>query len=87
VIRDSLLHLLISHHGIMEWGSPVEPLTIEACILHHADNMDAQVTKFLTIIRGGERTEGWAPYDPGLGRSIYLGNLIPENPESITGGA
>jgi 3'-5' exoribonuclease len=77
--RNSLLHLLISHHGIMEWGSPVEPLTIEACILHHADNMDAQVMKFLTIIRNDERGQEWAPYDPGLGRSIFLGNLTPEN--------
>lgn len=77
-IRNSLLHLLISHHGIMEWGSPVEPLTIEACILHHADNMDAQVMKFLTIIRNDEHGQEWAPYDPGLGRSVFLGNLTPE---------
>jgi 3'-5' exoribonuclease len=78
-IRTSLLHLLISHHGIMEWGSPVEPLTIEACILHHADNMDAQVMKFLTIIRNEEHDHEWAAYDPGLGRSIFLGNLVPGN--------
>jgi 3'-5' exoribonuclease len=77
--RDSLLHLLVSHHGIMEWGSPVEPLTIEACILHHADHMDAQVAKFLAIIRGEEQNRGWAPYDPGLGRSIFLGNLTAGN--------
>ena len=81
-IQISLLHLLISHHGIMEWGSPVESLTVEACILHHADNLDAQVTKFLTIIRNEERGHEWAPYDPGLGRSIFLGNLIPANQNS-----
>ena len=72
-MRNNLLHLLISHHGIMEWGSPVEPLTLEACILHHADNMDAQIIKFLTIIRTNDNSSNWAPYDPGLGRSIYLG--------------
>jgi len=81
-LHNSLLHLLISHHGIMEWGSPVEPLTVEACILHHADNMDAQVTKFLTIIRNGEPSHEWAPYDQGLGRSIFLGNLVPEHRNS-----
>lgn len=68
----SLVHLLVSHHGIMEWGSPVEPLTLEACILHHADNMDAQVTKFLTIIRNQSHENAWAAFDPGLGRSIFL---------------
>lgn len=74
-LRNSLLHLLVSHHGIMEWGSPIEPLTIEACILHHADNMDAQVQKFLTLIRGRSSDNPWAPYDPGLGKSIFLGGL------------
>jgi 3'-5' exoribonuclease len=77
----SLIHLLISHHGIMEWGSPVEPLTLEACILHHADNMDAQITKFLTIIRAQEGNNLWAPYDPGLGRSIFLGDVIKTSGE------
>ncbi len=72
----SLIHLLISHHGIMEWGSPVEPLTLEACILHQADNMDAQVTKFLTIIRAQEGNNQWSPYDPGLGRSVFLGDVV-----------
>ncbi len=71
----SLVHLLVSHHGIMEWGSPVEPLTLEACILHHADNMDAQVTKFLTIIHNQNHDNTWAAFDPGLGRSVYLRGL------------
>ena len=74
-LSNSLLHLLVSHHGIMEWGSPIEPLMVEACILHHADNMDAQVTKFLTIMRGQPGNSEWAPFDPGLGRSIFLGHI------------
>jgi len=73
VLRNQLLHLLISHHGIMEWGSPIEPLTLEACMLHHADNMDAQVTKFLTIIRNHQGRADWAPFDAGLGKAVYLG--------------
>lgn len=83
-LSNSLLHLLVSHHGIMEWGSPVEPLMIEACILHHADNMDAQVTKFLSIMRGQptiNECNEWAPYDPGLGRSIFLGNIARSSEE------
>ena len=75
LLRNSLIHLLVSHHGIMEWGSPVEPLTLEACMLHHADNMDAQITKFLTIIRGDNVGKEWSGFDPGLGRSVFLGGL------------
>jgi len=74
-LRNSLLHLLVSHHGIMEWGSPIEPLTLEACLLHHADNLDAQATKFLTVIRSQPKGTEWAAYDNGLGRSLYLGSL------------
>lgn len=71
--REKLLHLLVSHHGLMEWGSPIEPLMIEACILHHADNMDAQTNKFLTIMREHQSSSEWAPFDAGLGRSIFVG--------------
>ncbi|HBE76738.1 MAG TPA: hypothetical protein DDW65_02990 [Firmicutes bacterium] len=78
-LKNGLLHLLVSHHGIMEWGSPIEPLTVEACILHHADNMDAQVQKFLSLIRGHHSDNPWVPYDPGLGKSIFLGGLADKN--------
>ncbi len=40
-----LLHLIASHHGKLEWGSPVEPLTREAILLHNADMLDVQLWK------------------------------------------
>jgi 3'-5' exoribonuclease len=80
-VKNQLIHLLVSHHGIMEWGSPIEPLMIEACILHHADNMDAQTTKFLTIMRQHRKGIVWAAYDTGLGRSIYLGKQLINDPD------
>jgi len=40
--RDILLHLLLSHHGRLEFGSPVPPMTLEAEILHWADNASAK---------------------------------------------
>lgn len=81
-LRNKLLHLLISHHGLMEWGSPIEPLTVEACILHHVDNLDAQTTKFLGIIREHHSNGEWAPFDTGLGRTVYLGkDLNPAEQE------
>lgn len=39
-------HIILSHHGTKEWGSPVEPATIEAVIIHHVDNLDAKVYGF-----------------------------------------
>ncbi|MFH0911503.1 MAG: HD domain-containing protein [Planctomycetota bacterium] len=41
--RNLLLHLILSHHGRYEYGSPVLPATPEAIALHHLDNLDAKV--------------------------------------------
>jgi 3'-5' exoribonuclease len=38
-----LVHMILSHHGQLEWGSPVTPRFIEAVILHHADMLDSAV--------------------------------------------
>lgn len=43
---EMLQHIILSHHGKLEWGSPVEPATIEAIIIHHVDNLDARVYAF-----------------------------------------
>lgn len=42
-IAQHLLHILVSHHGLKEWGSPVEPNTQEAKIIHLADLADARL--------------------------------------------
>lgn len=41
--RDNIIHNILSHHGMREWGSPVSPATREAWILHLADNMSARL--------------------------------------------
>lgn len=45
-VRLHLLHLLASHHGTLEYGSPVVPKTPEALALHHADDLDAKMEMF-----------------------------------------
>ena len=42
-VRDKLVHMVLSHHGALEKGSPVEPLFPEAMALHKIDDCDAQV--------------------------------------------
>lgn len=41
-----LKHIIMSHHGKNEWGSPVEPRTAEALLVHHIDNMDAKMDDY-----------------------------------------
>jgi 3'-5' exoribonuclease len=47
-VRLHLLHLVASHHGQLEFGSPVLPKTPEAALLHFVDNIDARMEMFLT---------------------------------------
>jgi 3'-5' exoribonuclease len=41
-IEERIVHCLLSHHGRREWGSPVEPQTVEALLLHQADMLSAK---------------------------------------------
>jgi len=58
LVRLHLLHLIASHHGQYEFGSPVLPKTPEALALHHVDNIDA---KMEMMRRGYETSKELAP--------------------------
>ncbi len=70
--RIQILHFILSHHGALEHGSPVVPKTLEAIVLHHIDNLDAQATAFSRII-GETRDKGqaWSDYLPLIERVIW----------------
>lgn len=69
-----LRHLVISHHGRYEWGSPRRPKTLEACALHYIENLDAQVNRFAQIIAARrDKTKPWTEYDALLRRYLYAG--------------
>ncbi|MDY0087754.1 MAG: HD domain-containing protein [Coriobacteriia bacterium] len=53
----SLSHAILSHHGELEWGAPTRPSTIEALLLHHADNLDAKAEGFLSFAGSATRAE------------------------------
>jgi len=70
--RSLLMHLIASHHGVMEWGSPVVPTTLEAIILHHIDNLDSKVMHALELIEKGEKDiEGFSEKS-WIGRTSYF---------------
>lgn len=72
-LAAEVLHLIVSHHGKQEFGSPVEPKTIEAMILHHADMLDGQAEGVQHIVQR-ELPAGreFSDYVKILGRYIYL---------------
>jgi 3'-5' exoribonuclease len=75
--RDLLLrlkHLIVSHHGSYEFGSPRLPMTPEAIALHHLDNLDAKLHSFLRDIREDKNTtSAWTPYNQSIQRRLFKG--------------
>ncbi|HZT80462.1 MAG TPA: hypothetical protein VFA26_09575, partial [Gemmataceae bacterium] len=69
-----LKHLIVSHHGTYEFGSPKLPMTPEAIALHHLDNFDAKVHTFTRDI-GDDRnqTSAWTPFSQSLQRRLFKG--------------
>jgi 3'-5' exoribonuclease len=52
-VRLHILHLVASHHGQLEYGSPVLPKTPEAALLHFVDNIDARMEMFFAAYEAG----------------------------------
>ncbi|HUS99226.1 MAG TPA: HD domain-containing protein [Candidatus Thermoplasmatota archaeon] len=77
-LENQVVHLILSHHGKYEWGSPKIPKLVEACILHQADLMDSRVKNYLQMIEDAKKQtdEEWTfIYDADVGkrRAIFLG--------------
>lgn len=67
-------HMIVSHHGTHEFGSPKVPMTLEAVALHHLDNLDAKVQSFDQLIRDDPNVDsGWTNFHPNLGRKLFKG--------------
>ncbi|MEW6662997.1 MAG: 3'-5' exoribonuclease YhaM family protein [Bacillota bacterium] len=72
VLRWKLLHMVASHHGTLEFGSPVVPLFLEAEILARADDADAQLFKFAQAFAETSKGDRWSPYIRTLGRQVWV---------------
>jgi 3'-5' exoribonuclease len=69
-----LKHMVLSHHGAYEFGSPKLPMTPEAIALHYLDNFDAKVHSFLRDIRDDRnQTSAWTPFNQALQRRLFKG--------------
>jgi 3'-5' exoribonuclease len=71
-----LKHMILSHHGTLEFGSPRLPMTPEAIALHYLDSLDSKVHIFTSEI-SQDRNQGaaWTPFNQSLQRRIYKGGF------------
>ena len=76
-LRVLLEHLVLSHQGKKEFASPVEPMTLEAVVLHFVDDLDSKVNQ----LRASREASPGIVYHRGMGRYVYLPPL-PEAAEA-----
>ena len=68
-----LKHLIVSHHGAREFGSPEIPKTVEAFLLNYIDEIDSKVNGIRDFISSEDPNESWTSYHKMLGRHFYTG--------------
>lgn len=67
-------HILLSHHGHAEFGSPTRPMTREAILVHYMDDLDAKL-KIIDEALGSVDSEGFSPYNKWLQTRAYIGSM------------
>jgi 3'-5' exoribonuclease len=71
-IARAVLHIILSHHGSLEHGSPVVPCTREATLVHMMDNLGGKLGSFDRVERSLQDGEAWSGFDRGIGGGAYF---------------
>ncbi|NMB41072.1 MAG: HD domain-containing protein [Firmicutes bacterium] len=75
-LKLELEHMIISHHGEKEWGSPKVPKTFNAFALFHADLLSARLKQFQQVMeKGQDYGSNWTEWDRFLERKIFRGGF------------
>jgi len=71
-LAQAVLHIILSHHGSLEHGSPVVPCTREATLVHMIDNLGGRLGSFDRLEKQLRAGEQWSAYDKALGGGAYF---------------
>jgi 3'-5' exoribonuclease len=66
-----LKHIILSHHGRLEYGSPKRPHTLEALLVHHLDDMDSKMNSIETFMREEKSTARWTSHHRAYDNYYY----------------
>jgi 3'-5' exoribonuclease len=76
-------HMIVSHHGKLEFGSPKIPMTPEALALHYLDDLDAKLQLIRQLVAADANMDSaWTTYDAQFGRKIFKGGRTGGDMES-----
>jgi 3'-5' exoribonuclease len=71
-LAQAVLHIILSHHGSLEHGSPVVPCTREATLVHMIDNLGGRLGSFDRLEKELPAGQQWSAYDKALGGGAYF---------------
>jgi 3'-5' exoribonuclease len=71
-LEQALLHIILSHHGSLEHGSPVIPCTREATLVHMIDNLGGRLGSFDRLEKELPSGSQWTTFDKGIGGGAYF---------------
>jgi 3'-5' exoribonuclease len=71
-LAQAVLHIILSHHGSLEHGSPVVPCTREATLVHMIDNLGGRLGSFDRLEKELPAGEQWSGYDKALGGGAFF---------------
>ena len=88
-LKTLLEHLIISHHGQYEFGSPKLPMFPEALMLHYLDDLDSKMESMRAHFeREAEAGSSWTTYNPSLGRMLLnTSKFLKGEKEEVAGAA
>jgi len=72
-LGQAVLHIILSHHGALEYGSPIVPCTREATLVHFLDNLGGRLGSFDRLERALPVGASWSGYDRALGGGAFFG--------------
>ncbi|HLJ01952.1 MAG TPA: HD domain-containing protein [Solirubrobacteraceae bacterium] len=79
-LAHAVLHIILSHHGSLEHGSPVVPCTREATLVHMIDNLGGRLGSFDRLEKGLPDGRQWSAYDKALGGGAYFARRTLDPP-------
>jgi 3'-5' exoribonuclease len=84
LLAEQVGHIILSHHGSLEHGSPVVPATREATLVHFLDNLGGRLGSFDRLEKELPDGAAWSAFDRGVGASAYFASRAGDD---VVGGA
>jgi 3'-5' exoribonuclease len=83
-LAQAIGHIILSHHGTLEHGSPVVPCTREATLVHMVDNLGGRLGSFDRLEKALGPGRRWSPYDRAIGAGAFFAERQSEPAQDVS---